>query len=441
MLIALSTLALAAESDLGMQLKITDPMGNAVIDEQVPLPYTAEFPVTVGKGSYVIAVEATHTGKVANVSAAVLEGADQVQIAKPALELVVDSPNSKTRTTVAPRGAKDAAGNKLKILDWKLEASWGWVGDEWLEAAAAGAPTVGEHALLKPGAELSGGGQVVVARDRTDFFWPVEVVAVDGDTVTVRTLAAGAPGCFSTDTLAKHALTLTVAKSDLALVTHAPVSVSYSDELTSTTLDAGVAVEEVPNRRPVVDAERLVRAHTGSGRVDVALPAGSLALSYAADTGHRAFRIGESGVKPTSGGGIGSTLGGGISLADYDSGAGIGQMAPLVELFEAEGDQNQGLVVQTSCSEHRATVQPARVKPVDDETIEVGFVEPYKAVDLPEPVTVYWPDETEAGTGPKVEGLEFEKKATRACADVALGFGAEESGVFYEDTINLCFDK
>ncbi|MCP4810105.1 MAG: hypothetical protein GY884_32610 [Proteobacteria bacterium] len=445
MLIALSGLALAADADIGMQLKVTDPMGNALIDEQVTLPYSAEIPITIGKSSYVVAVEAEHIGKTATVSAAVLEGDDRIQIAKPALDLVIDSPNSKARTTVAPRGAKNAAGEKMKILEWKLDASWSWVGEDWIATAASGAPKVGEHALLKPGAAIQGGGQTVVEAGKTTSHWPVEVVAVDGDSVTVRTIAAGSAGCFSAPAgaLTHYELDLTVAKADLALVTIAPVTVVYSDEMTTTTLDVGVAAGPIPNRKPVVDSERLVRAYTGSGQVDVALPAGSLGLSYPADAGRRSFGIGETGVKPTSGGSIGTTLGGGVLLVGYESGAGIGQMAPISEAFDVEGDQQTGIVVQTTCSEHRVTVQPARVKPVDDVTIEVGHVEPYKAVDLAEGVAVFWPDESPAGTGPKPADLEFEKKATRACWGVGLGDASatEHGGVSYEDTVQLCFDK
>lgn len=441
MLIALSTLALAAEADLGMQLKITAPTGEALIDEVVPLPYSAELPYTLGKATYTVVVEAEHVGSKATVSAAVMEG--EAQVAKPALDLVIDSPGSKTRTTIAPRGAKGPDGAKLKILDWKLDASWSWTGEDWVAAASAGAPKVGEHALIRPGAAISGGGQPAVAADKTSSYWPVEVVAVDGDVVTVRTLASGSSACFDAPSgaLAGYALDLTVAKADLALVTPKPVTVTYSDE-TATTLDAGVAVEGIPNRRPVIDAERQMRTYTGTGRVDAALPAGSLALSYPADATRRTVEMGEQGVKPTSGGSIGSTLAGGVSLAGYQSGAGIGQMAPVKELFEVEGDAQTGLIVETSCSEHRATVQPARVKSVDDETIVVGVSAPAAAAAV-ESVAVFWPDGSKAGVGPRPAGLEFEKKATRACTGVGLGEASstEEGGVSYEDTVQLCFDK
>lgn len=453
MLTLLSSLSVAAEHDLAMDLKLVDPLGNVLVDQSVALPYDQNFPVVIGKGDYIVHVEAKHEGRRAEVVAHVYKGAveDDVEIATPSLTLNPDERREKTSTTTAPRGAKDSSGKKLSLLDWSLEAEWGWTGRDWLAEAANAKLQPSQIVLVWAGAPLMRSADdanpvrmKAAERGPGVDLMPVEVIE-DGDLVHVRTLGTPGDAChaLSANGLDGYVVDLWVAKSDLVPVVPKAVEVTYSDD-TTTTLDAGVAVYAIPGKTLIADSERVVRADTGYFLVDAALPKGAVGLGYGISKA-RPPVTSEQVVQPTSSGGVGVTLAGPVKIPGYDSRS-IGQGFLLQETFEVEGMERTGVVLQTTCSAHRVTVQPARVKAVKDDTTVVG--QPVARIQSePGAVPVYWPDGSVAGTGPAPEVLEFEKSETRACQGVVLDTTPMPvvEGVLYEpepdNILSICWDK
>ena len=453
MLLLLSSLAHAADHDIAMDLRVVDPLGNALVDQEVALPYEQSFPITLGKQDYVVQVVAKHEGRRATVEAHVFKGEveDDVEIATPSLLLNPDEKRKKTSTTTAPRGVKDASGTKLKLLDWEVEAEWGWTGRDWVSDADKSKLEPSQIVLVWAGAPLytSADGETpvrmkAVEREPGVELMPAEVIE-DGERVHVRTLGSAGQACHSLEQngLEGYVVDVWVDKSELTLVVPRQVEVSYSDE-TATTLDAGVALYPLSGKTQIADAELVLRADTGVFLVDAALPKDAVGLGYGISEA-RAPVTSEQVVQPTSGGGVGATLAGPVKIPGYDSRA-IGQGFQVAETYEVEGLERTGVVVQTNCSSHRVTLQPARVKPVDENTIVVGLDHERSATEAGT-VPVYWPSGEAAGTGPVPEGLEFSKKETRACQGVVLDTTPMPvvDGVVYEpsedNVLELCWDK
>ncbi|HJN73728.1 MAG TPA: hypothetical protein QGF58_07335 [Myxococcota bacterium] len=453
MLALLSSLSLAADHDLAMDLKVVDPLGHALVDESVALPYEQHFPMTLGKTDYVVFVEAKHEGRKAEVLVHVFKGdpVDEVEIATPSLLLNPDERREKTSTTSAPRGVKDDGGTKLKLLDWSVEAEWGWAGRDWMTDTRTSKLDKNQVVLVWAGAPLLRSSddaspvrmQAALREPGVDLM-PVEVIE-DGDLLHVRTLGSPGGACHAlpNNGLDGYVLDLWVAKEDLALVVPRTFEVTYSDE-TSTTVDAGVAIYPLDGKTRIADSELVVRADTGDFLFDAALPKGSVGLGYGLSEARPPVES-EQVVQPTSSGGVGVTLAGPVKIPGYDSSR-IGQAFRIGEIYEFEGMERTGAVVKTNCSAHLVTVQPARIKPLADDTILVGLGAERPTVESGT-IPVYWPDGSVAGTGPAPEDLEFSKRETRACKEIVLDTTPMPviDGITYEpeadNILSLCWDK
>ena len=452
LLLALSS-AHAADADLALQLKIDTPAG-PVIDESVSLPYSNEFPVELGKSSYVIAVEAEHSGRKATVKTHVYLGEDRVEVASPSLELNPETQGKKKSTTAAPRGTKSPTGEKLSLLDWQVEASWGWGSEDWVAGLYEGKVAEGEFVLVSQGAtlyssaEASEGAHIRASEGGPGTpLLPLVVVADEGERLHVRTLGEQGGHCHavSDNRLDGYALDLWVDRSSLVPVVPKAVDVVYSDD-TKHHLDAGVAVYGPPEKKkPIADGELILEADTGAVLVPAALPAGSLALSYG-ESALREVPMSEQVVKPASGASVGSSLGGGVRVIDFDS-MWVGPGFPVQETYETEGMSKLGLKLTTSCSTHEVTVPPARVKAPTEETFVVGMVERAEAAEFKRQ-PLFWADGSAAGEGPVPEGVVIAKREEQACFDLVLdGVPLPEStdGVQYEPDpagmMKLCIRK
>ena len=449
----LTSLSLAADHDIAMVLRVVDPLGNALVDQSVALPYDQSFNLTLGKQDYVVQVTAAHDGRRATVETHVFKGEleEGVEIATPKLDLAPDEKRKKTSTTAAPRGVKDANGTKLSLLDWTVEAEWGWTGRDWVAETAKAKLEPSQIVLVWAGAPLYRSAtddapvrMKAVERGPSGELMPVEVIE-DGERVHVRTLGSPGVAChaLSQNGLDGYVIDLWVAKEDLTMVVPRSVEVTYSDD-TATTLDAGVALYPLTGKTQIADSELIVRADTGVFLVDVALPRTAVGLGYGISEA-RAAVTSEQVVQPTSSGGVGATLAGPVKIDGYDSRA-IGQGFQVDETYELEGLERTGVVIKTNCSAHKVTVQPARLKAVDENSILVG-VDVERASVPPGEIPVWWPDGSAAGKGLAPEGLEFAKKETRACQKVVLDTTPMPvvEGVVYEpeddNLLELCWDK
>ncbi len=439
LLLALSS-AHAADADLTLQLKLDTPAG-PVIDEAVSLPYSNEFPVQLGKSSYVFAVEAEHAGRKATVETHVYLGEDRIEVASPSLELNPETPGHKKSTTAAPRGTKGPDGAKLSLLDWTVDATWGWGSEDWVAALSETQVPEGDYVLvpvsaaLYPSATSTEGRRIRPSEGGPGTqLLPLQVVADEGERLHVRTLGEQGGHCHAVrdSGLDGYALDLWVERGALVPVVKTPVDVVFSDE-TRHHLDSGVAVYGPPEtKRPIVDAELLLEADTGAFLVPAALPSGSLALSYT-ESRLREVPTTEQVVKPASGASVGCSLGGGVRVIDFDS-MWVGPGFPVQETYEVQGMSRVGLKLTTSCSTHEVTVPPARVKAPTDETFVVGLVERAPAAEWNRQ-PLFWADGAAAGQGPVPDGLVIPKREEQACFDLALdGTPVPEAsdGVRYE---------
>ncbi len=452
LLLALSN-AQAADADLTLQLKVDTPAG-PVVDQAVSLPYSDEFVVDLGKSSYVVAVEAEHSGRKATVKTHVYLGADRVEVASPSLELNPEMVGKKKSTTSAPRGTKGPGGEKLELLDWQVEASWGWGAEDWVAKVSEQEVPEGHFVLVPVGAALypsaaaKEGHRVRPSEGGpgTELL-PLRVIADEGERLHVRTLGEPGGHCHAVKDsgLDGYVLDLWVDRSALVPVVNEPLDVVFSDQ-TKAHLDSGVAVYGPPaTQRPIADAELLLEADTGVFLVPVALSAGSLSSSYASSQLREVKPTGQL-VKPASGASVGTSLGGGVRVIGFDS-TSIGPGFPVQETYEVDGASRAGLKLTTSCSTHEVTVPPARIKAPDGQSFVIGLVERAEAPAGPRQ-PLFWEDGSPAGEGLVPAGLVIANKEQQACFNLALDstpVPEATEGVRYEadpqGLLRLCIRK
>jgi hypothetical protein len=482
-ILLLSTLAMAAESDLVLDLNITGPLDDAILDEEVSLPYTASIEKTYGKGTYRVDIDAKHVGREVILDVKVIDTKPRTEakVADLGLELQPESAQDASKTVIAPRGLKKD-GAKLQYATFAVDASWRWNSGNWPEEARATPAKAGELVVVWEDTVLYGapaddapGARLRPAERHPTVagYVPLTVVEDQGDWLKVST-AEVTDSCHvvSDSRLGALDLTLFVKRSDLLLVTPSVVTVDYKDG-THHTLQPGVVVMPPQGKLLVGDGELLMKADAGDVLADVTLPTGTLAVSFA-PTAPTAPAAMEDQVVASSNRSLGETNAGEV----YWLGEGPAYLQGAWELPEdpeaAEslimeedfvGDasdrpdvgQAQG-IVHGACSVHHFQMLPSRIKPSDYVANEGAFAEdvaPTEVVTatwgLKAGTALNWADGTPAGTATGAVDLSGEptKTADRKvkCGSVVLDSTPVPlvEGMAYEadadGTFEVCFDS
>lgn len=483
MILLLSTLAMAAESDLVLDLTITGPLNDAILDEEVSLPYTASIETTYGKGTYRVDIDAQHVGRevVLDVTVVDTKPRTEAKVADLGLELQPESAQDASKTVIAPRGLKKD-GVKLQYATFAVDASWRWNSGNWPEAARATPAKPGELVVVWEDTPLYGAAadDAPSARLRpaerhpsVAGYVPLTVVEDQGDWLKVSTAAVTDSCHLASDSrLGALDLTLFVKRSDLLLVTPKAVSIDYDDG-TRHTLQPGVVVMPPQGKLLVGDGELLMKADAGDVLADVTLPAGTLAVSYA-PTATTAPAKQDEQVLASSNRSLGETNAGEVYWLGqgpaYLQGAWELPVDPdAVESLIMEEDfvgdasdrpdvgQAQG-IVHGSCSVHHFQMLPSRIKPSDyvaNEGAVAEVVAPTNVVTatwgLKAGTALSWADGTLAGTTTAAVDLAGEATKTDdrkvKCGTVVLdstpvplvegmAYEADADGAF-----EVCFDS
>lgn len=423
MLAAISP-AMATPADLTLDVKVTDPGGEVVLEESVPLPYSQEVPLSYGKHSYVLALSAIPEGREVELVMEVLQldGDERVKVTAPSLTLVADKPKDRAVTTAAPRGFKTADGQKLSALKWSLSGGWRWGAEDWAKALSDQSIPEGDTVLLREDSWLYAAPEEGAPKARLGTrsepgaggVLPMTVVKDQGGWLELQTLAANGHCHDGADNrLRDIPARFHVQRSELLLSTHQPVEVAYSDG-TSGQFEVGVAAWPVTKGLSVVDQERVFQLDDGLLVTPAALPKGSLAMSYQAVPALKSQAVSDQQIMPTHSNAVGGNLAG--------PSVWLGQGRPAVQgQFEVEGGSYTGVQLEGRCSAHNLKVQPARIKPA--ETSPQIAASTAEAASGPPDIELRWPD----------------NQVLLSTHASLLGISAEERGMLNEDMPCLPF--
>lgn len=432
-LLAHTPAAIAGVEDVVLDLRVVEPMGTTLIDDQVEVPFKQTYELQVGQEAYKVVVEAEleaygplADGKVEVVAAIYrLDGPmrSPVRLSSPTLVLPMDASQSAATLVDAPDPVWGPDGQPMNKLRWELHASWTERrAPTWLTEARARPIAEGEAVLAWADATIYAAPGVAAGRlrsldDRTlDPGSVLAWAAVEDQGEWVR--VAALPGrksrkhCFPGDpVLYGLDVQAWIKREDLVLVTHTSAVMDYSDG-SGSSLAAGVPLSPVDGQTlfgyPLFESV----AHGLSFRIP--LPPAPLALGYVPLGGSLEkqddflLQVPESGI-------LGETGAGPVrSLSS-------GERRGVTSYMPQDGGM-MGVSVGDHCGEHRLVVPMSRLEAVpeaaEDDIIfgaaggEVGGVPP-ETFELPFGVMLYWADGTEAGiarrpveftTRPAVEG-------------------------------------
>ncbi len=477
----LTSLALAADSDLVLDLDITGPLGDAIVDEEVALPYSNSIEKVYGKGTYRIDIEAHPVGRkvLLDVTVTDTRSRTDVKVADMGLELLPESTQDADKTILAPKGLKKD-GKKVQYATFAVEASWRWNSGDWPQEARKEAVKPGELVVVwedtplftaasadAPNARL----RPAERRPGMAGYLPLEVVEDQGEWVKVRT-GAVSDSCHtaSASRLDDASLELYVQRSELLLVTAATVAVEYDDG-SRFQLEPGVVVIPAQGKLLVAEGELLMKADAGDVVADITLPAGSLALSFA-PTAPKPPEAKEEQVLTSSNFSLGETASGevywlgqgpaylqGFWEAPVDPEAVVEDEENYVGDATDQPDVGQARgIVAGSCSVHSFHMLPSRIKPAgyvanegardSGEVLSTEFVSATWAIK--EGTALTWADGGAAGTATHALELEGEPRKSDdkkvKCGTVSLdgtpvprvegiAYEADPEGIF-----EVCFD-
>lgn len=485
-MILLTSLALAANSDLVLDLNVTGPLGDAIVDEEVSLPYSASIDKEYGKGEYRVDIEATPVGRQVELTVKVVDTKPRTETTRVslALDMPPETAQDASKTIMAPRGLKKD-GEKVQYATFSVDASWKWGAGNWPEEARSASVEPGtvvvvwedtllytssgetsQRARLRPTERTSGVGGYV----------PLTVVEDQGDWLKVST-AAVSDSCHTAGAFAPVDLTLFAKREDLLLVTADAVTMDYSDG-THFELRPGVIVTPPSGKLVVAEGELLMMADANDVIAEVTLLPGSLSNAYS-PVAPAEVAVQEDQVVASSNRSLGETLAGdvywlgdgvaylqgfwdapvdpdaapaeGVEAAPAEEENYVGDASDKVDIGQARG------IVHGTCGVYHFQMLPSRVKPAsyvpnEGALVEEEVVTEFVAAEwsLPAETELSWPDGSPAGsTTGKVDLAAAPTKTDNwkvKCGTVSLDTTGVPlvDGMAYEvdvdGTFDVCFD-
>lgn len=485
-MILLTSLALAADSDLVLDLNVTGPLGDAIVDEEVTLPYSASIDKEYGKGEYRVDIEAIPVGRQVELTVKVIDTKPRNETTRVslALEMPPETAQDASKTIMAPRGLKKD-GVKVQYASFSVDASWKWGSGNWPEDARAGSVEPGSVVVVWEDTLLytSSGEESQRARlrlaERTPGiggYLPLTVVEDQGDWLKVSTGPVG-DSCHTAGAFAPVDLALFVKREDLLLVTADTVSMDYSDG-THFELRPGVVVAPPSGKLVVAESELLMLADANDVIAEVTLLPGSLSNAYT-PVALAEVAVQDDQVVASSNRSLGETragdvfwMGDGVAYLQGFWDAPVDPDAAPVETEEAAPEEEENYVgdasdkvdigqargiVHGTCGEYHFQMLPSRVKPASYVPNEGARVEAEVATEfvaaewsLPAETELSWPDGSPAGsTIAKVDLAAAPTKTDNRkvkCGTVSLDTTGVPlvDGMTYEvdvdGTFDVCFD-
>ncbi|MCB9762166.1 MAG: hypothetical protein H6739_20370 [Alphaproteobacteria bacterium] len=448
--VALCPAAVAGLEDVVLELRVTEPLGTPLIDQQVELPFRGEYEQTLGQDTFTVVVEAAMDDATAIADAEVevivtvyrLDGPQRVpvRVAGPKVVLSKDA-RMKARSVVEasePVIAPD--GTDLTSLTWELEAAWSerrapdWLSEvraqsvappkdresyvvAWADAGLYSAPHpdawVGRMEPPAASRSLSVGGVMT---------W--EVISDRGQFIEVRNLQPrkSRKHCIpASSAFNEMDVKLFLRREDLLVVSKTSAVMDYSDG-TGSSVASGVPLVPLPGTTLYGYPAFEGLAH-GLTFV-IPLPPKPLALSYEPLVGGSLNRPQSLILTPDERHQLGRTGAGPVTVVS-------GTKELYVSPYTDPMGGTQGVVAGGPCAEHRLQAPTKRLtEPPEDMGQDlvlgggggfVGGIPPTPSLELPFGVPLYWPDGTEAGivTRPRSILVEPQAKGELLCVDLA----------------------
>lgn len=411
-LLSFTPAAVAGVEDVVLDLRVVEPMGTTLVDEQVELPFKETYEVQLGRDPYKVVVEANLEayGPLADATVEVVVGIyrldgpmrSPVRLSSPTLVLPMDSSQSAASLVDARDPVAGPDGLPMSQLRWELHASWTERRDPtWLTDARARPIAEGEAVLAWADATLYAAPGQAVGRlralpDRSlgpdaVLAWAVE--EDQGEWVKVRSLMGresrkhcfpGEPALFGLD------LRAWIKREDLLLVTHTSAVMDYSDG-TGSSLASGVPLVPVPGR--TLFGYPLFESMAHGLSFSMPLPPAPLALGYTPLGGalerepDQLLLVPDTGILGMTGAGEVISLTG-------------GERRGVTTYMPQEGER-MGVSVGDHCGEHRLVVPMSQLEPLpegggEDIVFGTGGEAP-ETFEFPFGVMLYWADGSDAG--------------------------------------------